>query len=143
MALTTKPKSGAMSDSVKSVRKVASDAVSNRLREKGLENVTHGPNAASFPTSFTTKKVLKVPHFPRPPKKPVDLDLAPKKSPRPEPRPQKSPQTGKLESQKETQERLDSYSDYYKAGGVVKKAMGGTVRGTGCATRGITGAKQY
>ena len=31
----------------------------------------------------------------------------------------------------------------YKKGGVVKKAMGGTVRGTGCATRGITGAKKY
>jgi len=79
----------------------------------------------------------------RPMKRPADAVLAPKKSPRPEPRPQKSPQTGKLESQQETQERLDSYSDYYKKGGVVKKAMGGTVRGTGCATRGITGAKKY
>lgn len=143
MALTTKPKSGAMADSVKSVRKVASDAASNRLREEGLKNVTHGPNGASFPTFFTTIKPRKAPHIPRPPKKPVDLDLAPKTSPRPPPRPQKNPMTGNLESEKDTQTRLDSYSDYYKKGGVVKKAMGGTVRGTGCATRGITGAKQY
>lgn len=80
---------------------------------------------------------------PRPMKRPANAGLAPKTSPRPEPRPQKSPMTGKLESQKETQERLDSYSDYYKKGGVVKKAMGGMVRGAGCAVRGKTGATEY
>lgn len=31
----------------------------------------------------------------------------------------------------------------YKKGGVVKKAMGGMVRGAGCATRGTKTAKQY
>jgi hypothetical protein len=140
MALTTKPKSGAKAKYLAdAAKKISTPSKSADFNDK--PHITY--EDPSFPTSFTTKKVLKVPHFPRPPKKPVDLDLAPKKSPRPPPRPQKNPMTGNLESQKETQERLDSYSDYYKKGGVVKKAMGGTVRGTGCATRGITGAKQY
>jgi len=64
---------------------------------------------------------------PRPMKRPADAGLAPKTSPRPPPRPQKNPMTGNLESEKDTKTRIDSYSDYYKKGGVVKKAMGGTV----------------
>lgn len=61
---------------------------------------------------------------PRPPKRPAGANSAPKTSMRPPPRPQKDPMTGKLESQKETQTRLDSYSDYYKKGGVVKMKEG-------------------
>jgi len=34
-------------------------------------------------------------------------------------------------------------SGMMKKGGAVKKSMGGTVRGAGCATRGKTGAKEY
>ena len=61
--------------------------------------------------------------IPRPAKRPADLGMDKMRPPR---RPETSPLTGKLESPEETQARLDSYSDYYKRGGMAKKKYEGS-----------------
>ena len=133
MALTTKPKSGAMADSVKNISTARANANFND-KPRMVPATAISPRPPKRPAEFDA---------PRPKKRPTDLGAAPKTALRPPPRPEKNPMTGNFESEKDTKERIDSYSDYYKKGGVVKKAKGGMVRGAGCATRGKTGATEY
>ena len=133
MALTTKPKSGAMADSVKNISTARANANFND-KPRMVPAMATSPRPPKRPAEFDA---------PRPKKRPTDLGAAPKTALRPPPRPEKNPMTGNFESEKDTKERIDSYSDYYKKGGVVKKAKGGMVRGAGCATRGKTGATEY
>ena len=145
MALTTKPKSGAMADSVKNISTARANANFND-KPRMVPAMATSPRPPKRPAEFDAPRPKKRPaefDAPRPKKRPTDLGAAPKTALRPPPRPEKNPMTGNFESEKDTKERIDSYSDYYKKGGVVKKAKGGMVRGAGCATRGKTGATEY